>query len=68
MAKASLINDFTEGKVFGKPARFAMPLFFSNLLQIVYNMIDIVVVGQKLGNPGLAAVSAGGCEFCDRYF
>lgn len=60
MAKASLINDFTEGKVFGKLVRFAMPLFFSNLLQIVYNMIDMVVVGQKLGNPGLSAVSVGG--------
>lgn len=60
MAKASLINDFTEGKVFGKLIRFAMPLFLSNLLQIVYNMIDMIVVGQKLGKPGLAAVSVGG--------
>ncbi len=60
MAKTSLINDFTEGKVFGKLVKFAMPLFLSNLLQIVYNMIDMVVVGHKLGKPGLAAVSVGG--------
>lgn len=60
MAKASLINDFTEGKVFGELLRFAMPLFLSNLLQIVYNMIDMIVVGKKLGKPGLSAVSIGG--------
>lgn len=60
MARASLINDFTEGKVFGKLFRFAMPLFLSNLLQIVYNMIDMIVVGHKLGKPGLSAVSVGG--------
>lgn len=60
MAKASLINDFTEGKVFGKLVRFAMPLFLSNLLQIVYNMVDMIIVGQKLGKPGLSAVSVGG--------
>lgn len=60
MAKASLINDFTEGKVFGKLVRFAMPLFLSNLLQIVYNMMDMIIVGHKLGKPGLSAVSVGG--------
>lgn len=60
MAKASLINDFTEGKVFGKLVRFAMPLFLSNLLQIVYNMMDMIIVGRKLGQPGLSAVSVGG--------
>lgn len=60
VAKASLINDFTEGKVFGKLVRFAMPLFLSNLLQIVYNMMDMIIVGHKLGKPGLSAVSVGG--------
>lgn len=60
MARDSLINDFTEGKVFGKLVRFAMPLFLSNLLQIVYNMMDMVIVWFKLGKPGLSAVSIGG--------
>ncbi|MDE7228983.1 MAG: MATE family efflux transporter [Oscillospiraceae bacterium] len=60
MAKDSLINDFTEGKVFGKLVRFATPLFLSNLLQIVYNMMDMIIVGHKLGKPGLSAVSVGG--------
>ena len=32
----------------------------SSLLQIVYNMVDMIIVGQKLGKVGLSAVSVGG--------
>nr|WP_283244885.1 MATE family efflux transporter [Gehongia tenuis] len=32
----------------------------SNLLQVVYNMVDMVVVGQFVGSAGLSAVSIGG--------
>ena len=39
---------------------FATPLFLSSLLQIVYNMVDMIIVGQKLGKVGLSAVSVGG--------
>lgn len=39
---------------------FAAPLFLSSLLQIVYNMVDMIIVGQKLGKVGLSAVSVGG--------
>ena len=39
---------------------FATPLFLSNLLQIIYNMVDMIIVGQKLGKVGLSAVSVGG--------
>lgn len=37
-----------------------MPLFLSNLLQAVYNMVDMIVVGQFIGKNGLSAVSIGG--------
>ncbi len=39
---------------------FASPLFLSSLLQIAYNMVDMIIVGQKLGKVGLSAVSVGG--------
>ena len=39
---------------------FAWPLFLSNLLQVVYNLVDMVVVGNVLGKVGLSAVSVGG--------
>lgn len=54
------IVDFTEGNVTGQLMKFATPLFLSNMLQIVYNMVDMIIVGQKLGKVGLSAVSIGG--------
>lgn len=56
----SHIVDFTEGNVARQLMKFATPLFLSNLLQIVYNMVDMIIVGQKLGKEGLSAVSVGG--------
>ncbi len=59
-ARKTLITDFTEGNVNKQLLVFAAPLFLSNLLQIVYNMVDMIVVGQVLGSTGLSAVSVGG--------
>lgn len=56
----TLIRDFTTGKITPQLLHFALPLFLSNLLQVVYNMVDMAVVGKVLGNPGLSAVSVGG--------
>ncbi len=54
------IRDFTKGSIFKGMAGFALPLFCSNLLQAVYNMVDMIVVGQYVGKNGLSAVSIGG--------
>lgn len=54
------ISDFTEGNITKQLVKFATPLFLSSLLQIVYNMVDMMIVGQKLGKVGLSAVSVGG--------
>ncbi|MBR2155668.1 MAG: MATE family efflux transporter, partial [Clostridia bacterium] len=59
-ANKTLITDFTEGNVNRQLLTFAAPLFLSNLLQIVYNMVDMIVVGQVLGSAGLSGVSVGG--------
>ena len=32
----------------------------ANLLQVLYNMVDMIVVGRVLGEVGLAAVAIGG--------
>ena len=60
MKKEVLITDFTEGNVSRQLLKFAAPLFLSSMLQIVYNMVDMIIVGQKLGAVGLSAVSVGG--------
>jgi len=55
-----IIRDLTVGSVPGTLIRFALPLFLSGLLQMVYNMVDMVVVGRFVGTHGLSAVSIGG--------
>ncbi len=57
MAHATAVGDMTEGSVFRKLVRFALPLMLANALQTVYALVDTVVVGQALGSVELAAVS-----------
>ena len=54
------IRDFTSGNITKQLVSFAWPLFLSNLLQVVYNMVDMIIVGNSLGKIGISAVSVGG--------
>ena len=56
----TFIKDFTSGPVLRTLLTFTLPLFLSNLLQALYNLIDMVVVGQVVGAPGLSGISVGG--------
>ncbi|MBQ6948985.1 MAG: MATE family efflux transporter [Firmicutes bacterium] len=58
--RQSEIKDFTQGNISTQLVIFAWPLFLSNLLQVVYNMVDMIVVGNVLGKVGISAVSIGG--------
>lgn len=60
MAKQQVIHNFSQGNIPKQLIMFASPLFLSSLMQIVYNAVDMIVVGQKLGQVGLSAVSVGG--------
>lgn len=60
MKSETIIRDFTKGNITGQIMRFTMPLILSNLLQMVYNMVDMIIVGQVLGKTGLSAVAVGG--------
>ncbi|MBQ4103695.1 MAG: MATE family efflux transporter [Clostridia bacterium] len=60
MKQTSQIKDFTKGSITKNLIIFALPLFFANLLQVVYNMADMAVVGHILGKTGISAVSVGG--------
>ena len=40
-----------------KLAAFAFPLLLANILQSFYNVVDMLVVGQIVGDTGLAAIS-----------
>lgn len=60
MATNTFINDLTEGSVVKKLFYFATPFMLSNLLQTLYNLVDMAVVGHYMGSAGLSAVSIGG--------
>ena len=50
----------TKGSITKNLISFAIPLFFGQLLQQLYNVVDSVVVGNVLGKEALAAVSTTG--------
>lgn len=54
------IKDFTKGSIMPQLIIFSLPLFLSNFLQIVYNMVDMVIVGKVMGLEGISGVSVGG--------
>ncbi len=56
----TMIKDLTTGSVGKELLRFSFPFMLSNALQTVYNLVDMVVVGQFVGASGLSAVSIGG--------
>ena len=59
-SSSTMIRDLTVGPVSSQLLRFAFPLFLSNALQAVYNLVDMIVVGNYIGKAGLSAVSIGG--------
>lgn len=42
-------KDLTEGRLAKQIFFFSVPLMLSNLLQALFNMADIMVVGQFVG-------------------
>ena len=59
MAKTKLVNNYTEGSIPKHLVRFMLPFMASNALQVVYSLVDMIVVGQYVGSAGLAGVSQG---------
>jgi putative MATE family efflux protein len=50
------IIDFTQGNPANLIIRFYIPLFFTSLLQQVYNFVDVLIVGKGLGDSAFASV------------
>lgn len=57
MAKKKNI-DMTEGRILPRLLAFAIPLFLTGLLQILYNAADTMVVGRFAGAESMAAIGA----------
>ena len=57
LARSGLIRDYTTGPVGRQLLVFSIPFMLSNALQVLYSIVDMIVVGQVLGSAGLSAVS-----------
>ena len=52
--------SLTSGSVARGMLTFAIPIFFSNLFQQLYNAVDSLIVGNFIGEDALAAVGSSG--------
>lgn len=50
--------DMTNGTIMDKLISFSLPLMLSSVLQLLFNAVDIIVVGRFSGRDSLAAVGA----------
>lgn len=51
-------HKMTEGNPLRTILLFAIPMILSNLFQQLYNVIDTIIVGKRLGTDALAAVGS----------
>ena len=56
--KQELLRDLTRGPLGKQIFFFSLPLILSNLLQVLFNMADIAVVGRYAGPIALGAVGS----------
>ncbi|MBQ9910385.1 MAG: MATE family efflux transporter [Lachnospiraceae bacterium] len=52
--------NMTEGSLLRKMIAFAIPVMLSGMLQLLFNAVDVIVVGKFVGETALAAVGACG--------
>ena len=57
-AIAARDGDLTTGSLPKKILLFSLPLMFSNILQVLFNMSDIAVVGKFAGSGALGSVGS----------
>ena len=58
MSKNKFEIDMVNGSIMDKMISFALPLMLSGILQLLFNAVDIIVVGRFSGSQSLAAVGS----------
>ena len=56
--KKSYEIDMCNGTLMDKLISFSLPLMLSGILQLLFNAVDIIVVGRFTGSQALAAVGS----------
>ncbi len=52
--------DLTTGPIFSNIIRFAVPIIIASLIQQIYGMVDLAIIGKFCDSNGTVGVSAGG--------
>ncbi len=52
--------DLTEGSILKALIIFAVPIVITNLIQQLYSLVDLMVIGKYVGNIGSIGVNTGG--------
>jgi putative MATE family efflux protein len=53
-------TDLSQGSVLGKLVLFALPFLASNIVQSLYNVADMLIVGNFSGTESMSGVNIGG--------
>ena len=53
-------TDFTQGNMGPLFIKFVIPFLLANILNSVYNAVDMIIIGRYVGATGTAAVATGG--------
>ena len=56
MATNRVTTDLTKGNPLKMTVRFAIPIFLSNILQQIYVLTDVAIIGHTLGDDALSAI------------
>ena len=59
MKSKDMVRNLNEGQVVPVFLSYVWPLLLSQALQMVYNIVDMIIVGRFIGGAGISAVSIG---------
>ena len=54
-ARGRVGSNLTEGPILRTLLTFAIPIVLTNLVQQLYSMVDLIVIGQFVGSVGTVA-------------
>ena len=56
--------NMTKGSILKSLLIFSLPILMSNLFQQLYNTMDILIVGNYLGDSSLATIGVSSQRWC----
>lgn len=59
-SKRGVGTNLTEGSIMKSLLIFAIPIVLANLIQQLYSLVDLMVIGEFVGNIGTVGVNTGG--------